>query len=68
MSNTHGGDHDEKEIPSNNNYTPLKDGIPVATYIPEAVRVQAPSDLPEGYQFTVLANNLRLMVAVVRQL
>jgi hypothetical protein len=43
----------------------LVEGIPIATYIPDFVKVSAPSDLPEGYQFTVLANNVRLIVAVV---
>jgi hypothetical protein len=41
------------------------EGIPIATFIPNFVKVSVPSDLPEGYQFTVLANNVRLIVAVV---
>jgi hypothetical protein len=49
------------------NEAELVEGIPIATYVPDYVKVSAPSNLPEGYQFTVLANNLRLIVAVVRK-
>ena len=47
------------------NEAELVEGIPIATYIPDFVKVVAPSNLPEGYQFTVLANSVRLIVAVV---
>lgn len=74
MSNTGGQftslDDKPNDAASSTNYSKLSEaelveGIPIATYIPDFVKVSAPSDLPEGYQFTVLANNLRLIVAVV---
>jgi hypothetical protein len=40
-------------------------GVPVKTGIPNQVKVMSPSDLPEGYQFTVIANNRALIVSVV---
>jgi hypothetical protein len=48
------------------NYSNLNESE--AILVPDLVKVNAPSNLPEGYQFTVLANNLRLRVAVVRNL
>jgi hypothetical protein len=43
----------------------LVSGIPVKTGIPNQVKVNSPSDLPEGYQFTVIANHRALIVSVV---
>jgi hypothetical protein len=40
-------------------------GIPVKTGIPNQVKVVSPADLPEGYQFTVIANHRALIVSVV---
>jgi hypothetical protein len=40
-------------------------GVPVKTGIPNQVKVNSPSDLPEGYQFTVIANHRALIVSVV---
>jgi hypothetical protein len=40
-------------------------GVPVKTGIPNQVKVISPSDLPEGYQFTVVANHRALIVSVV---
>jgi hypothetical protein len=75
MSNT-GGEYIESgnklsDAATSTNYQKLNEAelvevIPVATYVPDYVKVSAPSHLPEGYQFTVIANNLRLIVAVVR--
>jgi hypothetical protein len=68
---------DRKVHSTKSNYTKLNEsdaesalpqlvaGVPVKTGIPNQVKVISPSNLPEGYQFTVVANNLALIVTVV---
>jgi hypothetical protein len=43
----------------------LVEGIPAYSGIPNQVKVVSPSDLPEGYQFSVVANHRALIVSVV---
>jgi hypothetical protein len=68
---------DNKVHSTKSNYTKLNEsdaesalpqlvvGVPVKTGIPNQVKVISPSDLPEGYQFSVVANHRALIVSVV---
>lgn len=51
----------------NETATQVVDGVPLsaASLIPEKVNVVSPSELPGGYQLTVIAENRALIVSVV---
>lgn len=71
MSKVPGDDSTEGGFkPNDSSYSKMSEaelieGIIIGTCIPDCVRVSAPSNLPEGYQFTVIVDNLHLIVAVV---